>query len=251
MNDTQLHCHTHGSNLRMLDCIVKTKDLIDYAVELGMKAVAITDHASISEHINAIQYSKELKEKGVDIKVLLGDEIYLIDDVIDVKENYVPRQTQFYHFILIAKDRIGYDQLREINAVGWQSSFFTGKMRRVPNDKHQIEKIIGNNKGHLLASTACIGGELAKSFFNKDKQQLVSFVNWCVSTFGKENFAVEIQPSDNPEQISFNKWAKDYARRHGLKCISTCDVHYLKKEHHDIHKAFLTSREADRGESED
>lgn len=251
MNDTQLHCHTHGSNLRMLDCIVKTKDLIDYAVELDMKAVAITDHASISEHINAIQYSKELKGKGVDIKVLLGDEIYLVDNVIDVKENYVPRQTQFYHFILIAKDRIGYDQLREINAVGWQSSFFTGKMRRVPNDKHQIEKIIGNNKGHLLASTACIGGELAKSFFNKDKQRLTSFVNWCVSTFGKENFAVEIQPSDNPEQISFNKWAKDYAWRHELKCISTCDVHYLKKEHHDIHKAFLTSREADRGESED
>ena len=251
MNDTQLHCHTHGSNLRMLDCIVKTKDLIDYAVELGMKAVAITDHASISEHINAIQYSKELKGKGVDIKVLLGDEIYLVDNVIDVKENYIPRQTQFYHFILIAKDRIGYDQLREINAAGWQSSFFIGKMRRVPNDKHQIEKIIGNNKGHLLASTACIGGELAKSFFNKDKQQLTSFVNWCVSTFGEENFAVEIQPSDNPEQISFNKWAKDYAWRHGLKCISTCDVHYLKKEHHDIHKAFLTSREADRGESED
>ena len=81
MNDTQLHCHTHGSNLRMLDCIVKTKDLIDYAVELGMKSVAITDHASISEHINAIQYSKELKGKGVDIKVLLGDEIYLVDDV--------------------------------------------------------------------------------------------------------------------------------------------------------------------------
>ena len=251
MNDTQLHCHTHGSNLRMLDCIVKTKDLIDYAVELGMKAVAITDHASISEHINAIQYSKKLKEKGVDIKVLLGDEIYLVDDVVDVKENYLPRQTQFYHFILIAKDRIGYDQLREINAVAWQSSFFTGKMRRVPNDKRQIEKIIGRNKGHLLASTACIGGELAKSFFNKDKQQLAAFVNWCVSTFGKENFAVEIQPSDNSEQISFNKWAKDYAWKHGLKCISTCDVHYLKKEHHDIHKAFLTSREADRGESED
>lgn len=251
MNDTQLHCHTHGSNLRMLDCIVKTKDLIDYAVELGMKAVAITDHASISEHINAIQYSKKLKGKGIDIKVLLGDEIYLVNDVIDVKENYVPRQTQFYHFILIAKDRIGYDQLREINATGWQSSFFTGKMRRVPNDKHQIEKIIGNNKGHLLASTACIGGELAKSFFNKDKQQLASFVNWCTLTFGKENFAIEIQPSDNPEQISFNKWAKNYAWGHGLKCISTCDVHYLKKEHHDIHKAFLTSREADRGESED
>lgn len=251
MNDTQLHCHTHGSNLRMLDCIVKTKDLIDRAVELGMKAVAITDHASISEHINAIEYSKELQSKGIDIKVLLGDEIYLVDDVENVKENYVPRQTQFYHFILIAKDRIGYDQLREINAVGWQSSFFTGSMRRVPNDKKQIEKIIGNNKGHLLASTACIGGELAKSYFAGDKEGIKQFVQWCISTFGRDNFAIEIQPSDNPDQIAFNKWAKNYSWEHGLKCISTCDVHYLKKEHHDIHKAFLTSRDADRGESED
>ncbi len=251
MNDTQLHCHTHGSNLRMLDCIVKTKDLIDRAVELGMKAVAITDHASISEHINAIQYSKELKEKGADIKVLLGDEIYLVDDVVDVKENYVPKQTQFYHFILIAKDRIGYDQLREINAVGWQSSFFTGTMRRVPNDKKQLEQIIGDNKGHLLASTACIAGELAQSFFTKDKDRLNSFLNWCIGIFGRENFAVEVQPSHNPDQVAFNKWAKDLAWKHGLKCISTCDVHYLKKEHHDIHKAFLQSRDADRGETED
>lgn len=251
MNDTQLHCHTHGSNLRMLDCIVKTKDLIDYAVELGMKAVAITDHASISEHINAIKYSKELHSKGINIKVLLGSEIYLVDDVRDVKENYVPKQTQFYHFIMIAKDKIGYDQLREISAVGWQSSFFTGKMRRVPNDKKQIEQIIGKNKGHLLVSTACIAGELAQSFFNKNKIRLQNFVKWCISTFGKDNFAIEIQPSDNPNQIAFNKWAKVFAWKYGVKCISTCDVHYLKKEHHDIHKAFLQSRDADRGETED
>lgn len=251
MNDTQLHCHTHGSNLRMLDCIVKTRDLIDYAAELGMKAIAITDHASISEHINAIQYSKKLKEKGIDIKVLLGDEIYLVDDVADVKENYIPKQTQFYHFILIAKDKIGYDQLRKINAVGWKSSFFTGKMRRVPNDKKQIEQIVGDNKGHLIATTACIAGELAQSFFIGDSSRTKTFLKWCTNIFGKDNFAIEIQPSENPKQVDFNKWAKDYSEKHGIKCISTCDVHYLKKDHHDIHKAFLQSRDADRGETED
>lgn len=251
MNDTQLHCHTHGSNLRMLDCIIKTKDLIDYAVELNMKAVAITDHASISEHINAIQYSKKLKADGVDIKVLLGDEIYLVDDVLQVKENYTPKQTQFYHFLLIAKDSVGYEQLREINAAGWKSSFFTGKMRRVPNDKKQIEQIIGNNKGHLIATTACIAGELAQSFFQKNNEQAKDFIIWCVNIFGRDNFAIEIQPSKNPPQVDFNKWAKDYSEKHGIKCISTCDVHYLKKEHHDIHRAFLQSREADRGETED
>ena len=79
----------------------------------------------------------------------------------------------------------------------------------------------------------------------------ISCINWCCDLFGEYNGAIEIQPSDNPEQITFNKWAKGFADGMELKCISTCDVHYLKKEHHDIHKAFLTSREADRGESED
>ena len=88
MINTQLHCHTHGSNLRMLDCIVKTNDLIDRAIEIGAKAVAITDHASLSEHIKAIQKAKQLQKDGKDIKVLLGDEIYLVDDVVETRENY-------------------------------------------------------------------------------------------------------------------------------------------------------------------
>ena len=106
----------------MLDCIVKTNDLIDRAIEIDAKAVAITDHASLSEHIKAIQKAKQLQKDGKDIKVLLGDEIYLVDDVVETRENYQPRQTKFYHFILIAKDSIGYKQLREISSQGWLSS---------------------------------------------------------------------------------------------------------------------------------
>lgn len=251
MNDTQLHCHTQGSNLRMLDCIVKTKDLIDRAIELNIKAVAITDHASLSEHITAMKYSQELQDQGKDIKVLLGDEIYLVKDAKEVRENYQSGQTKFYHFILIAKNRKGYDQLRAINAEGWKASFMTGKLRRVPNDREQLEKIIGNEKGNLIASTACLGGELANHFLNSEMDEAKDFIKWCLRWFGKDNFAIEIQPSNNPEQIRFNKWAKKLADSCKVKCIVTCDVHYLKKEHHDIHRAFLKSSDADRGEAED
>ena len=251
LNDTELHCHSQGSNLRMRDCIIKPKALIDHAIKMGKKAVAFTDHASISEHIQAIKYSKELQTKGEDIKVLLGDEIYLVDDVEDVRENYQSGVTKFYHFVLIAKDRTGYDQLREINALGWQSSFFTGKMRRVPNDRKQIETVIGKNKGHLIASTACIGGELGQLFFNRQEEQACRFVEWCIEWFTKDCFAIELQPSDNPMQIEFNKWAKTIADRYDLRCVLSCDIHYLEKEHHDIHRAFLRSSEADRGETED
>lgn len=251
INDTQLHCHTHGSNLRMRDCIVKTKDLIDHAYNMGMKAVAVTDHASISEHIKAMQYSQQLQKEGKDIKVLLGDEIYLVDDVVDVQENYVSGETKFYHLILIAKNRKGHDQLRAINAKGWESSFMTGKLRRVPNDKKQIEEIIGEDKGNLILSTACIGGELGSRYLNGHPDKARKFLEWCIEWFTPECVAVEIQPSHKPDQIEFNKWAIQTAKEYGVRCIVTCDVHYLKPEHHDIHAAFLKSSEADRGETQD
>lgn len=251
INDTQLHCHTDGSNLRMRDCIVKTKDLIDYAYEMGMKAVALTDHASISNHIKAMQYCQQLQKDGKDIKVLLGDEIYLVDDVVDVQENYVSGETKFYHLILIAKNRKGHDQLRAINAKGWESSFMTGKLRRVPNDKHQIEEIIGEDKGNLILSTACIGGELGSMYLKGHEDKAREFLKWCIEWFTPECVAVEIQPSHNPDQIEFNKWAINVAKEYGVRCIVTCDVHYLKPEHHDIHAAFLKSSESDRGETQD
>lgn len=251
INDTQLHCHTHGSNLRMRDCIIKTKDLIDHAYNMGMKAVAVTDHASISEHIKAMQYSQQLQKEGKDIKVLLGNEIYLADDVVDVQENYVGGETKFYHLILIAKNRKGHDQLRAINAKGWESSFMTGKLRRVPNDKKQIEEIIGEDKGNLILSTACIGGELGSRYLNGQPDKAREFLKWCIEWFTPECVAVEIQPSHKPDQIEFNKWAIQIAKEYGVRCIVTCDVHYLKPEHHDIHAAFLKSSEADRGETQD
>lgn len=251
INDTQLHCHTDGSNLRMRDCIVKTKDLIDFAYDMGMKAVALTDHASISNHIKAMQYSQQLQKEGKDIKVLLGDEIYLVDDVVDVQENYVGGETKFYHLILIAKNRKGHDQLRAINAKGWGSSFMTGKLRRVPNDKRQIEEIIGKDKGNLILSTACIGGELASMYLSGQERKARQFLEWCIEWFTPECVAIEIQPSHNPNQIEFNKWAINVAKEYGVRCIVTCDVHYLKPEHHDIHAAFLKSSEADRGETQD
>lgn len=251
INDTQLHCHTQGSNLRMRDCIIKPKTLIDHAYSLGMKAVAITDHASLSEHITAMKYSKELKEQGKDIKVLLGDEIYVVDNVNETRENYQGGVTKFYHFLVIAKDRIGYNQLLRINDMGWKGSFMTGKMRRVPNDKKQLEEIIGEDKGHLIMTTACLGGELPNLYLSGQVDKAKSFIEWCIDLFTPECFAIEIQPSGNTEQVSFNKWAVQVAKEYNVRCVVTCDVHYLSKEHHDIHAAFLRSSDADRGESED
>ena len=146
------HNHTDYSNLRLLDCINKPETLIDKAIELGLSGIAITDHESLSAHMTVNQYAKKIKEKHPDFKIALGNEIYLTDD----------RSTgqKYYHFILIAKDAIGYRALKELSSIAWQNLYVDRKMERVPLLKSELKPIVEKYKGHLIATTACIGGEL-------------------------------------------------------------------------------------------
>ena len=89
------HNHTHYSNLRLLDCIIKPKDLIDKAIELGLSGVAITDHESLSGHMEVNLYAKKIREKYPDFTIALGNEIYLTD----TRDKNQP----YYHFIFRKK----------------------------------------------------------------------------------------------------------------------------------------------------
>ena len=111
---TELHNHSEYSQLRMLDCPVKVKDLIYRAVELECSGLALTDHETISGHVKAIQTVKDGKKNGKipeDFKLILGNEIYLIDEIITDFEERKSVNTPFYHFILLAKDEIGNEHI--------------------------------------------------------------------------------------------------------------------------------------------
>ena len=74
-----LHCHSEYSNTKNLDCIIKLKDLIYKGKEMGFEAVAITDHSCLSGHIKALNYGEEIAKEDPNFKVILGDEIYLVE----------------------------------------------------------------------------------------------------------------------------------------------------------------------------
>ena len=76
------------SNLRLRDCIIKENDLIDYAIELGHKVVAITDHECISNSIKVQKYYNKIKKNNPDFKVILGNEIYLVRNGLN-NENFI------------------------------------------------------------------------------------------------------------------------------------------------------------------
>ena len=248
-----LHSHTEFSNLKLRDAIVRPNELIDYAIELGHEVVAFTEHESVSNAIKIEKYYKKIKEKHPDFKVILGNEIYLCRDDLNA-ENFQRGIDKYYHFILLAKDAEGHRQIRELSTRAWGRSYVQNKMRRVPTYYQDLLDIIGKNPGHVIGSTACLGGFLDTKLLqwvNSGRsddlyQQIIGWVKNMEGIFGKGNFYLEMQPSANEEQECANKELLALAEITGMPYIITTDTHYLKKEDAPIHKAFLNSQDGDR-----
>lgn len=243
-----LHVHSDYSNIRLIDSINKIPRLINKAVELGNKGIAITDHESVSGHVKAIQAVKSGKESGKipkDFKLILGNEIYLVDSLEEVRDNYQSGITKFWHFILLAKDEIGHKQIRELSSLAWDNSFYTGKMERTPILKADLTRIIKNNPGHLIASTACLGGELSHWILNKNQKKIKDFLYYCLDLFQRD-FYLEMQPNDSEDQVIVNQTIIDISKKENIPIIVTSDAHYLNKEDRAFHEAFLKSHEEER-----
>ena len=247
----EVHSHTHYSNLRLLDCINRPKDLINRAIELGLAGIAITDHEALCGHIEINMYQQELLKEHPDFKVALGNEIYLTD-TRDMGQRY-------YHFILIAKNKEGHRALRELSSRAWMNSYWDRGMERVPTLKSDMEEIIKKYPGSLIATTACLGGELSVNTLNLinaeatgDKNgaeiahnNIVNFMLWCKEIF-KDDFYVECAPGASRDQILVNKRLVSIAQAFGLKMVIGSDAHYLKKEDRYVHKAYLNSKGGER-----
>lgn len=247
-----LHNHTDFSNLRLRDCINKVDALIDRAIELGHNVVAITDHETIASSLRVEKHYDKIKKDHPDFKVLRGNEIYLVRNGLNA-DNYNREIDRYFHFILIAKDLEGHKQIREISTRAWMRAYTSRGMMRVPTYYEDLEQVIGDNKGHIIASTACLGGCLATQLLRFRKngdndlyRHIVHWLRYMQSIFGEENFYLEMQPSFNDEQIYVNNEIIKISENMNIPFIITNDAHYLKKEDIDIHEAFLNSQDGDR-----
>ena len=247
-----MHSHTDMSNIRLIDSINTVDSLVDYAIEIGLEGICLTDHEALGNWIKLDKKRQEVQKKYPDFKIGYGNEIYLVDERISGQK--------YFHFILIAKDEIGAKMLRKLSSNSWINSYFDRGMERVPTLKAELEACIWEfGTGHLIASSACLGSELDYCILEMDKAEkvgdiesqteyynrIISFVKWCYLIFG-DDFYFEVQPAKSKEQIIVNRRMKALSDYFGIKIVVTTDTHYLKKEDREIHKAFLNSKQGDR-----
>jgi len=120
MNYVGLHVHTHYS---LMDGVATPEEYVNRAVELGMPALAITDHGTLSGHR---ELHRIAKAKG--IKPILGVEGYMTTDMADKRakaDRTDPLDQNYHHIVLLAKNQVGLDNLNKINEIAWTEGFFS------------------------------------------------------------------------------------------------------------------------------
>lgn len=252
-----IHNHTDRSNFRLRDSTNQLDKLCWYAArDLQHNFIAITDHETIATAIDCQKVEKKIREEFPNFKIIRGNEIYLCRNGLN-KENYERGIDRFWHWILLAKDAVGHEQIREISTRAWSRCFKTGKMIRVPTYYDDLKEIIYTNPGHVIMSTACRGSKISTLILeyakNPEQEKYDYILRWLhgmTEICGKENFFLEVQPSYDKEQILINQTYKKISEEVGFPVVISLDAHYLKKEDEPIHHAFLTAQEGERETSE-
>ena len=208
-NYTVLHCHTELSNgTTNIDSVTKYEDYIKRASELGMKAIAITEHGNILSFLK----KKDCCEK-YGLKYIHGIEAYLTETIdTKVRDNY--------HCCLYARNWEGVKELNKLisNSYNRNDNHFYYTPRILIDD-------LFKTSDNIIVASACLGGVFNKGNDEVKKRMLDFFIK------NKDRCFLEIQHHNVKDQIEYNKYLFKLSQEYGLKLVTNTDTHCLDKKH--------------------
>ena len=208
-NYTVLHCHTELSNgTTNIDSVTKYEDYIKRASELGMKAIAITEHGNILSFLK----KKDCCEK-YGLKYIHGIEAYLTETIdTKIRDNY--------HCCLYARNWEGVKELNKLisNSYNRNDNHFYYTPRILIDD-------LFKTSDNIIVASACLGGVFNKGNDKVKKRMLDFFIK------NKDRCFLEIQHHNVKDQIEYNKYLFKLSQEYGLKLVTNTDTHCLDKKH--------------------
>ena len=201
-----LHVHTEYS---LLDGANRIKDLVARVKELGMKAIAITDHGVM---YGAIEFYKECKKQG--IKPIIGCEMYVAPRTRFDKEPNIDERPG--HLVLLAKDNEGYQNLIKLVSIAFTEGFYY-------KPRIDMEVLKKYSKG-LIASSACLAGFINKALLADDFEKAKKIANEYIEIFGKDDFYIELQHNGIREQVLANQKLISLAKKLDISFVATNEI---------------------------
>ncbi|MDD4602121.1 MAG: DNA polymerase III subunit alpha, partial [Negativicutes bacterium] len=216
-----LHVHTEYS---LLDGAARIGELVCRAKELGMPALAITDHGSM---YGAIDFYKHAKKQG--IKPIIGCEVYVAPR--SRLERTTVEGEAYYHLILLAENEIGYRNLIELVSRGHTEGFYY---------KPRVDReILAQYSEGIICLSACIAGEIPNLLLKGDYDGAVKLALEYRNIFGQDSFFLEVQDHNIPEQKQVNADLIKISRETGIGLVATNDLHYIDRQDSECHDVLL------------
>lgn len=211
MSFVHLHVHTHYS---LLDGFSNIKKLIKRTQELGMNALAISDHGTM---FGAIEFFRIARSNHV--KPIIGLETYLAPRSMHEKD--VQHDKRAYHLLLLAENNTGYQNLLKIASVSQLEGFYY-------QPRIDKEFLAAHSKG-LIATSACLKGEIASMILQYGEEAALRSMEWYFKVFGRDHFFLELQDHDMPELERVNRSLLELGERFNARYVATNDVHYINR----------------------
>ncbi|MCD7969754.1 MAG: DNA polymerase III subunit alpha [Alistipes sp.] len=237
MQFIHLHVHTQYS---ILDGASPIKTLIKRAKELGMPALAITDHGNM---FGVKEFHDAATREG--IKPILGCEVYVVRNRFEKDKD----EKAGDHLVLLAKNLEGYYNLIKIVSYSWTEGFYY---------KPRIDKqLLREHSEGLICCSACLGGELPQAIMHGNPSDADRIVKEFKDIFGEDYYLeLQLHPCTNPDkdndtyqrQLEVNRVLLELAEKHGVKYIASNDVHFVFEEDAEAHDRLIclsTGRDLD------
>lgn len=225
------HLHVH-SQYSLLDGAAEIPAMFRKAVADGMPGIALTDHGNMFGAFQFIAEAEKINGKNAVpiIKPIVGCEFYLVEDRHRRKFTGGEKDLR-YHQLLLAKNALGYRNLVKLASLGYIQGMY-GKYPRI--DK---ELLLQYHEG-LIATTCCLGAEVPRTISAKGEAEAEKVFKWWLDIFG-EDYYVEIQRHDIPEQNEVNVVLQRFAAKYNVKLIASNDSHYVEQADSNAHDILL------------
>ncbi len=228
-----LHLHTEYS---LLDGFARIDQVVDYAKELGMPGLAITDHGTM---FGAIDFFRACQAK--DVKPIIGVEAYLAARGMEDRDPNLDSKP--YHMLLLAENMTGYQNLLKLVSEAQLRGFYYRP--RIDRD------LMAQYSEGLIATSGCMAAEIPRMVEQGQDDKARELIGWYQDTFGPENFYLELQQHKIKELEVLNHWLVDNSKYANVPLLATNDVHYVRPTDSDVHDTLLciqtSSQKADTG----
>jgi DNA polymerase-3 subunit alpha len=212
MSFAHLHVHTEYS---LLDGFSNIEKLVVRAKEMGIPAVAITDHGTM---FGVVDFFHAAVDAG--IKPIIGLEAYMAPRRMGDRDARLDKSA--HHLLLLAENMIGYHNLLQIASAAQINGFYYH-----PRIDHEF---LAEHAEGLVCTSGCISSEVPRSITNEGIEVTRKKIDWYYDVFGRDNFFFELQQHNIPELGKVNRTLLELGGHYQARYVATNDVHYINPE---------------------